>query len=82
MDDLATAPLTDSRYKQHWEGAAAVYWVMPWSCAGECRWHNRPYLAGEVYEVYTPQGAAKVPWTPDAHRSTPLTWSVPLLPRW
>ena len=46
--------------------AASLYWL--------CSWNMRPYLVGELLQVYSPSGAAKVSWSPDPHTPQPLTW--------
>ncbi len=39
-------------------------------------WYQRPFLSGEILQVYTSAGASSVSWTPTsgAGVSTPLTW--------
>jgi hypothetical protein len=39
-------------------------------------WYQRPFLGGEILQVYTSAGASSVSWTPTsgAGVSTPLTW--------
>jgi len=38
------------------------------------KWIMKPYLAGEILQVYTDKGSQKVTWSSDLSKAGPVTW--------